>query len=262
MSHLTDEQFEDILQGSAEVPEHVDQCPQCRERLEEKRALARRMQQAFSAIHASTDLADRIRAEIAAAGQRATGTKARPRIIPLRARRHIWSGLAIAAAILIVVIPRSLHLDTGSRAKAAQTALAGIHRTNLSSLEQLMEDEGSGKQCQCVAGRMDDGTAMPCCKRGLCMCGCRMRDFQGRGVPSCVIEEPNTPPISVVLIPESPEALGMTLSTGRTVTGQAIWHATCGACNMASVHLGAGSCCVIGDVPNEKLVALLNAFEQ
>ncbi len=255
MSHLTDEQFEDILQGSAEVPEHVDQCPQCRERLEEKRALARRMQQAFSAIHASTDLADRIRAEIAAAGQAMTETTA-------RARRHIWSGLAIAAAILVVALPRILPIDTGSRVTAAQTALAGIHRTNLSSLEQLMEDEESGKQCQCLAGRMDDGTVMPCCPRGLCMCGCRMRDFQGRGVPSCVIEEPNTPPISVVLIPESPEALGMTPGAGRTVTGQTIWHATCGACNMASVRLGAGSCCVIGDVPNEKLVALLNAFEQ
>ena len=31
-----------------------------------------------------------------------------------------------------------------------------------------------------------------------------------------------------------PDALGMTLGTGRTVTGQSIWQATCGACNMAS----------------------------
>ena len=261
MSHLTDEQFEDILQGRAEVPEHVDQCPECRDRLGEKRALARRVSQAFSSIHAGADLAGRIRAEIAAA-RPTSGTKARPRIIPLRARRHVWSGLAIAAAILLVVIPRSLHLDTGSRVKAAQTALAGIHRINLDSLEQLMGDDGSRKQCQCMAGRMEDGTAMPCCKRGLCMCGCQMRDFQGRVVPSCVIEKPNTPPISVVLVPESPEALGMTLGTSRTVTGQTIWHATCGACNMASVRMGAGSCCVIGDVPPENLVALLNTFEQ
>jgi len=125
-----------------------------------------------------------------------------------------------------------------------------------------MEDEGSHKKCQCLAGRMDDGTSMPCCARGLCMCGCQMRDFQGRVVPCCVIEQTNTPPISVVLIPDSPEDLGMILGTRRTVTGQPIWHATCGTCNMASVRVGAGSCCVIGDVPTENLVDLLNAFEQ
>ncbi len=262
MSHLTEEQFEDILQGRAGVPGHLDDCLECRHRLEEKRALARRVSKAFSSIHAGADLAGRIRAGIAAAGQPATGTTARPRILSLRARRHIWSGLAIAAAILIVAIPRSLQIHTSSGAKAAQTALAGIHRTNLGSLEQLMEDEGSAKKCQCMAGKMEDGTAMPCCARGLCMCGCRMRDFQGRVVPSCIVEQPNTPAISVVLIPAEPEALGMTLGTGRTVIGQAIWHATCGTCNMASVRMGAGSCCVIGDVPTENLVALLNAFEQ
>ena len=260
MSHLTDEQLEDILQGRTEAPEHVDQCPECRARLSGKRALARRVNKAFSSIHAGADLAGRIRAEIATTCP-TTGAKARPQILPLRARRHIWPGLAIAAAILIVVIPRSLHLDTGARVKAAQAALAGIHRINLDSLDQLMEDEASGKKCQCLAGRTDDGTAMPCCTRGLCMCGCRMRDFQGRLVPSCVIEEPNTPAISVVLVPEAPEALGMTLGSGRTATGQEIWHATGGACNMASVRMGPGTCCVMGDVPQEDLVALLNAFE-
>ena len=65
-----------------------------------------------------------------------------------------------------------------------------------------------------------------------------------------------------ITVPEAPEDLGMTPGTARTVTGQAIWHATCGACNMASVRMGAGSCCVIGDVPTENLVALLNAFER
>ena len=262
MSHLTDEQLEDILQGRAEAPAHADECPECRARLAEKRALARRVDKAFSSIYAGADLVGRIRAEIAAAGGTTMGTKDGPRIVPLRARRHIWSGVAIAAAILIVAIPRGLHIDTGSRVKAAQTALAGIHRTNLDSLEQLMEDDGSARKCHCAAGQMEDGTAMPCCARGLCLCGCRARDFQGRVVPSCVIEEPNTPPISVVLVPESPQALGMALGAGRTVTGQAIWHATCGACNMASVRMGPGSCCVMGDVPMESLVALLNAFEQ
>jgi len=41
MSHLTEEQLEDILQGRAEAPAHVDRCPPCRACLEEKQALTR-----------------------------------------------------------------------------------------------------------------------------------------------------------------------------------------------------------------------------
>jgi anti-sigma factor RsiW len=98
MGHLTEEQFEDILQDRVEVPEHVDQCPECRHRLDEKRALARRVNKAFSSIHAG---ADSLAGSGRDRGRRrpATGTTARPRILPLRTRRHIWSGVAIAAAL-------------------------------------------------------------------------------------------------------------------------------------------------------------------
>jgi hypothetical protein len=89
-----------------------------------------------------------------------------------------------------------------------------------------------------------------------------MREFQGRLVESCVIQEPNAPPISVVVVPESPQALGMTLAPATTVSGQAVWRASCGNCNMASVGLGEESCCVIGSVPQETLLAVLNALER
>ncbi len=53
MSHLREGQLEDILQGRTRAPEHLDRCPQCRARLDEKRALARRMCKAFSSIYPS-----------------------------------------------------------------------------------------------------------------------------------------------------------------------------------------------------------------
>jgi hypothetical protein len=262
MSHLTEGQFEDILQGRAEAPVHVDRCPQCRVRLDEKRALARRVHRAFSSIHAGAVLADRIQARIAGAGQPVAAAGARPHIISLRARRGIWSGLAVAAAILVFAIPRSLRIDTSAQVNAAQTALVGIHRANLDSLEELMDDDGSGKRCRCMEGKLDGGVVMPCCKRGLCMCGCQEREFQGRLVECCVIQQPNASAISVVVVPESPEALGMTPVATTTVTGQAIWQASYGSCNMASVRMGEESCCVIGQVPQEALVAVLNPFEE
>jgi hypothetical protein len=262
MGHLTEEQLEDILQGRTTIPEHVPQCPRCRARLNERRILADRVHKAFSSIHADAGLVGRIRAQIAAARQPAAPAQAGPRTITLHARRHVWSGLAIAAAILVIVILRSSPINPGPQSVAARTALVGIHRANLDSLEGLMHDEGRHKPCECLRSKSSRGTAMPCCKRGLCLCGCQVREFQGRLVECCVIQRPNAPAVSVVVVPESPEALGMTLVATKTVTGQAVWQASCGSCNMASVRLGEESCCVIGQVPPEDLIGVLNALAE
>jgi anti-sigma factor RsiW len=77
MNHVTDEQLEDILQGRAGVPEHMEQCPQCRTRLAEKRALAQRVHRAFAAIQASPDLGARIRAGMAEGRPRAQASTSR-----------------------------------------------------------------------------------------------------------------------------------------------------------------------------------------
>jgi hypothetical protein len=258
MSHLTEGQFEDVLQGRAEVPAHVAQCPQCRAYLAEQRVLARRVETAFASVRASPGLAGRMQARLVAAGS-ATAVKAKSRVISLRAFRSLGPGLALAAAVVVIVILRGSSVDTVARARAAQTALVGIHRINLDSLSELRNDARLGGRCRCTEGELD-GPAMPCCERELCLCGCQMRDFQGRLVRSCVIEEPNAVPVSVVIVPESPRDLGMTIGRTTTATGQPVWQASCGSCNMASVRLGEESCCVIGQAPQDDLVAVLNAM--
>ena len=60
MNHITDEQFEDILQGEETDLTHLRQCQDCRDRLAEKKAIAERLRLAFSTMQASPDLADRI----------------------------------------------------------------------------------------------------------------------------------------------------------------------------------------------------------
>ncbi len=258
MSHLTQEQFEDILQGRAEAPEHLNRCAQCRAHLAEQQALARRVDQAFSSVYASPALADRILAHVAV-GRAPAAAKTRARVIALRAFHTIGPGLAVAAALIIVAILRSSYVDPVARSRAAQTALVGIHRINLDSLDELRNDVRSARHCPCREGKMG-GPSMPCCERGLCRCGCQMREFRGRQVPSCVIEEPNSVPVSVVVVPESPQDLGMTVGPTTTAAGQTIWQARFDSCSMALVRLGEESCCVIGRVPQEDLVAVLNAM--
>lgn len=67
MGHLTGEHLESILWGGAEMPEHIDCCPRCRARLNEKYALAYQVRRAFSPVHVRSDLARRILGRIAAA---------------------------------------------------------------------------------------------------------------------------------------------------------------------------------------------------
>jgi len=260
MSHLTQEQFEEILQGGGRVPEHVDQCPDCRARLEEKRALAQRVRGAFSAVQAGADLANRIRADIAA-GQVASTEGAKPRIIPVRFRRHIWSALAAAAIILIAIAAITFYIDTGSQIKAAQTELVGIHYANLSSLEQSANTGDSGQAIAHVANKVGYSPVMPCTGAGLNACCCGVRQFCGRAVASYVVKGPNAP-VSVIVVPHSPKALGMTPAKDEAAAKRAIWQARCGNCNMASIRIGERSYCAVGQVTQEELAGVLNALSQ
>ena len=256
MSHLTQEQFEEILQGGGRVPEHVDQCPECRARLEEKRALAQRVRGAFSAIQPGPDLVNRIRADVAA-GQGASTVRAWPQIIPLRFHRHVWSALAAAAAVLIVALSITFYIDTGSQIKAAQNELVGIHQANLSSLAQPATGHDPNELGAFVQNQMGRRPVMPCTGA----CGCSVREFCGRQVPSYVIKGPNAP-VSVIVVPQPPKALGMTPAKDEAVAKRSIWRAKCGNCNMASVRIGERSYCAVGQVTQEELTGVLNALSQ
>ena len=254
MSHLTEEQFEDIVRDGASTPEHVARCPECRARLDEKRALAHRLREAFSSIQAGPDLTSRIRADIAA-------TQVRPRTIPLRFHRHLRLGLGAAAAVVIAATFVAFYVSTGSQTKAAQAALVEIHQTNLSSLEQSANDPDPGRFAADVESKLGHRPAMPCAGCGLSACGCSVREFCGRPAVSYVVKGPNAP-ISVIVVPDSPKALGMTPATDKGRSGRAIWQSQCGGCNMASVRIGERSYCAVGQVPQEELANVLNALSQ
>ena len=131
MNHITDEQFEDILQGEEIDLTHLRQCQDCRDRLAEKKAIAERLRSAFSSVQASPDLADRISHKLSTTTTAATTGKPVQRVSLSRHRRQLWPAFAAAAAILIVLVPLSMYFGTSSTAKAAQAELVGIHQENL-----------------------------------------------------------------------------------------------------------------------------------
>ena len=255
MNHLTEEQFEDLLQDGVNVPEHVVQCPECRARLDEKRALARRMHRAFSSLHAGPDLAARIRGQIAAPAQPG------PRTILLHVHRHLQFGLGVAAAILIGVLSISFYVGTGSQTKAAQVALLGIHQINLNSLGQSASDADPNRPAGDVETKAGYRPAMPCAGCGMSTCGCTMRDFCGRRVVSYVVKGPNAP-VSVIIVPDAPKALGMTPVKEQAPAGRVVWQSRRGGCNMASVRIGEYSYCAVGKVAQDELARVLGTLSE
>ena len=60
MTHLSDEQFEDILAGGAPEPSHLVQCDRCGDKLAELRAMRSRLRSAFASVHPSAELLSNI----------------------------------------------------------------------------------------------------------------------------------------------------------------------------------------------------------
>ncbi len=259
MSHLTEEQFEDLLRDAAHFPEHVDGCPLCRARFDEKYAIVQRIRQASLSIQAPPVLADRIRAGVAALAEPAAAARGRVRLIPLQIRRRLWSGLAAAAAILAFAVPLGFYLTTGAPAHAAPVALEEIHHANLDSLGQLVSKDDPGAIGAYLENRVGHSPILLGTGSGLNLCGCCVRQFQGQPVASYVVERNNTP-ISMIVVPQPPEALGMTLTEHKTTAARDIWQARYQCCNIAAVRIGAYSYCAVGRVSQEELTVLLNAL--
>ena len=261
MSHLTEEQFEDLLRRGAHVPAHVDGCSLCRARFDEKYAIIQRVRKASSSIQAPPALADRIRAGVVSLAEPGTAARERVRLIPLCIQRHVWSGLAAAAAILILAVPIGFYLSTSSPVQAASTALEEIHHANLNSLARLVRDDDPSVLCAYLENQVGRSPILLGTGSGLDLCGCCVRQFQGQPVASYVVKRNNTP-ISVIAVPQPPEALGMIRTEHKTATLRDIWQARHECCNSAAVRIGEYSYCAVGQVGQEELAVILNALPE
>jgi len=257
MSHLTEEQFEAILQGEVKAPDHIEACSECRALLAEKRALAERLRQTFTSVRASSDLAERLRANLAVSSDGAAATRYRSRTILRAAQRHLRATLAAAAAILLIAVPAALYLGTSSEAHAAHLELVELHQKNLSSMGQLFVHDDPRE----LAGHLEEETghhpAMIAETSDMTVCGCCTRRFRGHKIGSYLVETP-AGHVSIIVLPNSPESLGMTPDKTQRFAPRTIWHAACEGCNIAMVRIGDRSYCAVGEVTQEDLERVLD----
>lgn len=247
MNHLSDEQFEDILDGTVPDAAHLSKCPQCNRRLEEHAAVRSRLRSAFASLEAGTALAERIRRDLPAQKTRQL----------VRLHRRVWPRLAAAAAVLLVAVPLVLYFAWPNSASASPAAgLAKIHEHNLASRGEFYSEADPAKLADYLETRLGFVPAFPRLDQGMSLRGCCLVHFRGKIVGSYVVDTPQGI-ISVIVVTDDPETLGLknkVLTTGRT-----FWTGSYAQCNMATVWLDRYSYCAVGQlsIPHKMLVELL-----
>jgi hypothetical protein len=252
MDHLTDEQFEDIMQGEKVDLKHLSQCQDCKDRLAEKKAIAARLRSAFGSIQAGPDLTDRIRSKLHATAAPAITDQPVRRVLPNRHRWQLWPGLAAAAAILIVLVPLSLYFGSPS---TAQAELVKIHNHNLSPDHEFYSEAEPGKLAEYFKDKLGFNPRLPESGHGMALRGCCVKHFRGKVVGSYVVDTPQGV-MSVVVVTDKPESLGI---KSKFKKGQhTYWKSSFAKCDMVSVRIGDYSYCAVGEISHEYLTELLS----
>jgi hypothetical protein len=254
MKHMTDEQFEDILQGEDADLAHLGECQDCRDRLAEKKAIAERLRSAFGSVQASPDLAGRIRQKLDPGTAAATADQIAQHVSTRHRRRKVWPGLAAAAAILIVLIPLSIYLGSPSAAKAAQAELVKIHNHNLSPDHEFYSEAEPEKLAEYFKNKLGFNPRLPELGHGMALRGCCVKHFRGEVVGSYVVDTPQGV-MSVVVVTDKPESLGITGKFEKG--GQTFWKSSFAKCDMVSVRIGDYSYCAVGEISHDYLTELL-----
>ncbi len=255
MTHLSNEQLEDILQGSASEPDHLAQCELCKAQLAERRAMRSRLRSAFATVHASADLLERIRSK----ARRPTTIPESTAIRPAKPRILQFSRWAIpltaVAAAVLIGIPALLFLGRPEPAMAAHAELYRIHQHSLSPHTELYSDADPESLAGFLKNELGFKPAFPPrLGAGMSLRGCCITHFRDKPVGSYVVDTPRGV-ISIIVVTETPESLGMKEAFHR---GDHTYMAGSFAkCNMVTSELGGYTYCAVGEVPRELLVDLL-----
>jgi len=256
MSHLTNEQFEDIIQGNISPPEHLDKCPDCQNLLMEKKALAERLRLAFASVRANPGLEDRIRSQInqvAPSSQTAVPARNAWRV---HFRKRVWPGLAAAAALLVVLVPLSFYFSSTSQANAAQAELVKIHYQGIGPHGDFYTDAEPENLAEYFKAQLGFIPAFPRLGQGMSLRGCCVKHFRGEMVGSYVVDTPEGV-ISVIAVTDTPKSMGLTQMPEQEGSDQIFWQGSFARCSMIVVRLGNYSYCAVGEVSHDLLTDLL-----
>ncbi len=253
MIHLTDEQFEDLMQGKDVRFAHLKDCIECRDRLSEKQDLASRLRLAFATVKPTEGLAERIRRKLNVSSMRVKHTGERHLLNVLFQRRR-WLSLASAAAVLIIAIPLVFFLAEPSAAVAAKAELVKIHNDNLSAKHEFYNQTDPQKVADYFKSRLGVSPIILRSGQGQSLRGCCLCRFRGQIVGSYVLETPQGM-MSIVIVRERPQALGM--ERKFRIGDRVFWSSSFAEHKLVIIRIGQYSYCAVGKGPDSHLTELL-----
>lgn len=260
MSHLTDDQFEDVMQTNIESPEHLHECEDCRNRLEKKQAIAFRLRKAFASVNMPEGLPERIHARrnLPLHSQVREKMKHDSRSWVIRLRWKTLSGLAAAAAFLIILIPVGMYFSSASKARAAQAELVKIHYHSLESHDgEFYSEDDPEKLADYFKKKLGFSPILPSLGHGLSIRHCCISHFRDEMVGSYVVDTPQGI-ISIIVVTDTPQSMGMKMTSDYRESNRFFWRTSYKKCNMVAVRVGNYSYCAVGEVSYELLANLLH----
>jgi hypothetical protein len=276
MTHLTSDEFEDILRGAAETPAHLHECPACSARLAEMRAIQERLRKAFRSVQPRPDLADRLRERVRLSVRPPGGGRARPSTPDARPRflrltRPWWT--ASVAALVLIAVGLMMFLGQPQAAMAGRAELVQIYENSLclcrcaEDTKDTCRESDPEKLSQFMQKRFGFVPLFPLLgspahsPRYIGTCDLVLRGgcagkFRGQEVPAYVLQE-GEQPITVVVIPEPPGALGLSRPTGYLWGAREFWACSANGCNIAAVGVGEHTYCAVGKTDPGLLATIL-----
>jgi hypothetical protein len=252
MNHLTEEQFEDIIQGYLPEPQHISECQDCKRALEEKRAVRNRLHTAFKTVKPNEELITHFRSKLVSftKAHEETGHVKSFKIIPFRT--IAWPAVA---AMLVIAAVIGIYTAGPRAAMAAPAELAQIHQSNLSNNHEFYSESNPEKLAQYLTNELGFSPSMPVPGKGMALRGCCVRHFRGQIAGSYVVDT-SEGIISIVIVTDKPDSLGMESTFEQN--GHVFYKGSFEKCNIITTRLGDYSYCAVGEISYEYLTELLS----
>ena len=252
MNHLTEEQFDDILQGSLPEPEHISRCELCKRILEEKKAVINRLRSAFVSISPDENLVKGIRKKLISPVKGIEEKEHKHHLWIFSFKAIVWQA---AAAVIIIAVVLGIYMVGPQPVMAAPAELVKIHQNNLSDNHGFYSESDPEKLAEYLKDELGFSPSLPELGRGMALRGCCVKHFRGQVAGSYVVDTPEGI-ISIVIVTDEPNSLEMKSKFEQQ--GHIFYKDSFAKCNMVTTRLGNYSYCAVGQVSHEYLTELLN----
>jgi len=252
VTHLTNEQLEEVLLTGEDSSNHLASCMECQKRLAEKKAIQNRLKLAFDRLSIPASLSGRIKSQLP------TKSRSQNRIL-FPWPRSPWMVGSLVAAVLALGFFLTFHFGVIPLESVAQAQLVQVHQANLTPDSHMVMSSDVEKLTAHLQSQLGYAPQAPRPVRNTTLAGCCVRRYCIQKVGCYILKTPEGV-VSIVVIENHPKSLGMSKQKhcARCIECTC-WKKSLGTVNAAAVQRGPYSYYAVGNLSQEKLTGILMA---